>query len=171
MDAGSQQTLPDSLGLTATRQPQLNPRELPLGNPGCRPRGKPRSFLYILKSFPDCRLLWLKNIYQLFGKYVLFLEIENATLLSKEGHTVSWINSPASSQCHCARSVSIFCGTLDPCLLQAEMAQKVKNKDPEITRCNHLNPICLYVLQAFYLCEIKYNSKQTNSIQEVGLPE
>ena len=133
MDAGNQQTLPDSLGQIATMQPQLNPRELPFGTAGCRPRGKQGSFLCILKFFPHCRLFWLKNIYQLFGKFVLFLEIKNANLLSKEGHTVSWIISPASSWCHCAWSASIFCGTLNPCLLQAEMAPKVKNNNPEVT--------------------------------------
>lgn len=171
MDAGSQQTLPDRLGQIATGQPQLNPRELPLGTPGCQPRGKQGTFLCILKSFPCCNLFWLKNIYQLFGKFLLFLEIKNANLLSKEEHTVCWINSPASSQCHCTWSASIYCGTLDPCLLQVEIVQKVKNNDPEVTCCNHLNPICLYVLQAFYLCGIKHNSKQTNSVQIVGLSE
>lgn len=101
MDTGSQQTLSDCLGQIATGQPQLNPRELPLGR---KPRGKQGTFLCILKSFPHCRLFCLKNVYQPFGKFILFLEI-NANLLSKEGHLVSWINLPASSQWNCAQSL------------------------------------------------------------------
>lgn len=126
MDARSQQTLPDSLGQTATRQAPFCSRELSLGTPGCRLGGKQRSSLWVLRSFLHCRLFWLKNIYQPFGKFISFLETKNANLLNKEGHTVSWINSPALSCCRCAWSASIFCGTLDPCLLQAEMAQKAK---------------------------------------------